>query len=207
MYSHMELTTPLLHQALYRLFAWLFLYPDEERLRASQTGAVELLENDGLWLNEPYAASLRPVLERLAALDEPGQEELTREHSRLFAIRPMAPPYESIYTAPSTEGRGWVSAQLERLYARHGLAISGLNELPDHLAVELEFLSYLCEAEAAALGNENPQDAADFQQARWDFLDRHPRKWLGSFSRRVQAAAPDGFYAAVVEALMDFIAN
>lgn len=197
----MNLTTSFLHQALYRLFAWLLLYPDQERLNTLRAGAAELLECRSLWGNESYAEPLSLVLKKLACLDDQDGEALASENSRLFAVRPLAPPYESLYTAPSTEGRGWVSAQLERLYGRYGLAINSLNELPDHLAVELEFLSYLCEQEATAMQTGDTQGAQAYHQAQADFLDRHLRKWLGAFCSKVQAAAPAGFYADVVEAL------
>lgn len=203
--SMLESTSILLQQALYRLFAWLFLYLDKERLNTLHQGAVELLENHTLWESETYATSLRSLLEQLTSMDNFSKEAMARDNSRLFTIRPMVPPYESLYTTPSTESRGWVSAQLERLYARYGLVLSEMNEMPDHLAVELEFMSYLCELEAGAQQVEDRQSAEAYQQAQADFLDRHLRKWLGKFCLKVRAASPDGFYADTVDALAAYI--
>lgn len=198
-------TTILLNQALFRLFAWLFLYPDEERLDTLCRGAKELLENAASWEIEPYAASLRRLLEHLVALDEPGTAELVRVYSKLFAVKPLAPPYESLYTAPNAEARGWVTAQLERIYGRFGLAISELNELPDHLAVELEFMSFLCAREGDASMAGDPATRERARETKLRFLNQHLAVWVPALACRVREVDQARFYPLALEALVDFL--
>jgi DMSO reductase family type II enzyme chaperone len=198
-------TTPLLRQALYRLFAWLFLYPEEKRLNTLRQGAGELLENQPLWETEPYAGVLRSLLERLVTLDEQAAAGLTREYTHLFAVKAVADPYESLYTTPHAEARGWVITQLERVYGRHGLVVSGLNELPDHLAVELEFLSYLCDQEASASQAGDAVAALKFVTAQESFLEKHLLRWAPRLSQKVFDSMPDSMYGLVMSALMGFL--
>ncbi|RME07852.1 MAG: hypothetical protein D6803_02805 [Anaerolineae bacterium] len=203
----MTLVSPRLRQALYRLFAWLFLYPDDERLELLRRGAAELLENTPLWEGMAYAGGLQNVLATLAAMTPEQAEALRKEHMRLFVVKPLAPPYESFYVAPDAEARGWVTVQMQRLYARHGLKMGELNELPDHLAVELEFLSWLFEQEADAQERSNMEQAGAMQEECENFLNRHLRRWLPALAEKVRQGAPDGVYVPVMGALLDFISQ
>jgi TorA maturation chaperone TorD len=178
---------------------------DKARLVTLQRGAAELMENRALWEKEPFAEALLPLLELLADMDPKSAEKLTREHTRLFTVKPLTPPYESLYTAPHAEGRGWVIAQLERVYARNGLAISELNELPDHLAVELEFMSFLCEQEVVALQAEDAARGLIFFKAQESFLVKHLLRWVPSFSKKVRGVNPDSTYGLVLKALESFL--
>jgi DMSO reductase family type II enzyme chaperone len=197
--------TILLHQILYRLFAWLFLYPDADRLEILRQGAEEILALEPLWGTEIYAGWLKKVLKYLIRLDENATNELINEHNRLFLIKPLAPAYESIYIAPQGQARGWIAAQVERIYARFNLAMADLNELPDHLAVELEFLSFLCGEQAGAFEAGDTAQVQAYRRAQEDFLEQHLRRWVPLFHQRISQWEAEGFYHCVLEALIDFL--
>lgn len=197
--------TILLHQILYRLFAWLFLYPDADRLEILRQSAGEILALEPLWGSETYAGWLKKVLKYLARLDENATHELTNEHNRLFLVKPLAPPYESIYIAPQGQARGWIAVQVERIYARFNLAMADLNELPDHLAVELEFLSFLCGEQAGAFEAGDTAQVQVYRRAQEDFLEQHLRRWVPLLRQRISQWEAEGFYHCVLEALTDFL--
>ncbi|MBW8011106.1 MAG: molecular chaperone TorD family protein [Chloroflexi bacterium] len=201
-----SIETVILQQTLFRFFAWLFLYPDQHLLEVLRNGSTELLQMEFLWKDKQFAGSIRSLLKQLLSLDETGVSKLVQEYNRLFLIKPLVPPYESLTLAPEGRGRGWVAAQLERQYNHFGLELSNsLNELPDHLAVELEFMSYLCGLEAAALETNELVEIANTQKAQRAFLDKHLRRWFPIFSQKVQKIEPKGEYAIIVKALGTFL--
>lgn len=75
--------------------------------------------------------------------------------------------HESSYVSGEA---GAVLEELVRFYEYFGLQRQPEAPLPDHLSVELEFMHFLCELEAAA-GSDRSADAV--RCAQRDFLDRH----------------------------------
>ncbi|RMD97247.1 MAG: hypothetical protein D6812_15605, partial [Deltaproteobacteria bacterium] len=67
--------------------------------------------------------------------------------------------------------------------------------LPDHVAVELEFLSYLCGKEIAAA--QEGKDRARITEAQRRFIERHLALWFPPFARMV-AEKTDTLYKEVV---------
>ncbi len=72
--------------------------------------------------------------------------ELQVEYTRLF-IGPfglLVPPYGSYYLESNKELMGETTAAVSRIYLEAGLSIDeDFKELPDHIALELEFIYYL----------------------------------------------------------------
>lgn len=206
----MDLTDRLeaarLRQALYRLFGALLLPPTAERLAWLKQAAGELLTLEALWSDRAYAPALRPLLERVAGLEEAAAEQLEGVFNRLFEVNPLAPPYESVYLDPDGEARGALAAEVQAAYARSGLQTSpALNELPDHVAVELEFLSFLCGREADALERGDLAAAAQGRREQRAFMDEHLARWFPAFARTVVEQAEGDFYPAVVGAAFAFL--
>ncbi len=195
-----------LRQALYRFFGALLLPPTAERLAWLRQAAGELLKLEGLWGEQPYASALRPLLGRVAGLEGGMAGELERAFNRLFEVNPLAPPYESVHLDRDGEGRGALAAEVQVAYARSGLQTNpAVNELPDHVAVELEFLSYLCGCEADALEGRDLTAAAHGRREQRVFMDEHLARWFPAFARAVVERAEGGFYPAVVGAAFAFL--
>ncbi|MBI4331940.1 MAG: molecular chaperone TorD family protein [Chloroflexi bacterium] len=124
-------------------------------------------------------------------------EELSHTYVRLFFASPhfVAPPYESVYV----EGgfvMGETAVKVSHEYSRESLDLSPcFKDLPDHIAVELEFMAFLSRKEAACWDWSVP--AAIEQIAREEaFLREHVCLWLTDFSRRLEKAG-EPFYSAV----------
>ena len=119
---------------------------------------------------------------------DPGENELRKlqgHHVRLFinALPEVpCPPFGSCYLEGSLLGEStqWV----DQLYRRYGLET---DEIPDHIAVELEFLAFLADPRTSA----SPED--------FDALLGHLRSWMPEFLDRVRQHDQSGFYRAVSE--------
>jgi len=134
--------------------------------------------------------------------------EVEEEYLRLFLVNPegaLCLPYESFYLDPHQQAAGWIAAQLDREYAAAGLTLSpALNELPDHAAVELEFMAFLCDWEAEAW-EEAWEERLQILEGQRAFLGRHLGRWFAAFARQVTVAAPEGLYAVAAAATDAFI--
>jgi DMSO reductase family type II enzyme chaperone len=192
-------------QMIYRILASLFLYPTEERVADLLTAGQELLGLSDYW-GEMELSDLGPLLGLLRALGEQvtaSTQELEEQYVALFSAKPKAPPYESVYTDPEGFQRGWIAVKLERDYADAGLALSDtIKEQPDHIAVEMEFMSHLCQIEAQG---ETAELICAVREKQRRFLEVHLGKWLFEFSGRVREQARESFYAQVAEVAEAFV--
>ncbi len=195
-----------LRQGLYRLFGALFLYPDGERLATLSVVAEELQEAEDSWSGFAFSDTLRRLLERLTGLDESPHMEIEEECTRLFLVNPVAPPYESFYMDAEGLARGWISVQLEREYADSGLSLARtLKEPPDHVAVELEFMAFLCGQQADAWEGKAETDRIRAQARQRAFLGQHLACWFPRFAARAKEANPTALYDVATAAAAAFV--
>ncbi len=194
-----------LRQIRYRLFAGLFLYPEYNRLAELQEAASALLAGE-IEHEYPFSASLESLLKQLAETDLKDSRTIINEYNRLFLIRPKAPPHETVYTNPEGQLRGMLTAQLEERYLEAGLVISPeLNELPDHISVELEFMAFLCMKEAEArLANEN-NVAIHFRALQESFMRQHLVRWFPKFAQRIKESEPGSIYHFLLPAVYSYL--
>jgi nitrate reductase assembly molybdenum cofactor insertion protein NarJ len=140
-------------QAAYRLFSTMLLYPEEERLRTVTAVVGELADQADFLAAFSFFIQWRDLLDVLQGLTALEPATVQEQYVHIFMANPhYAPclPYESVY-AEAEGPSGWTAVELERVYAAAGLALaSSLREAPDHAAVELEFMSFLCKQEACA---------------------------------------------------------
>jgi anaerobic sulfite reductase subunit A len=198
-----------LRQVVYRLLSSTLLYPDEQRLKAMGAAAAALYKQSDSAVMFAFFPRWERLLTSLA--DLPGHHVLEEEYVRVFMHSPeVAPclPYESVYVDPGRQATGWVMTMLEREYAVAGLALSpSLKDLPDHAAVELEFMAFLCSQEADAWSREAAKDGAQTLERQAAFLDRHLARWFPQLARQVVAADGEGIYSVVAETARDFISH
>jgi len=139
-------------------------YPDEQ---------LETALADGLFEEE---LSTTPTI-----------DDLQEEYTRLF-VGPgdhPCPPYESIYRnggseEDATQVLGESTRSVVDWYRQYDLVQdSTWRDLPDHIAVELEFAGHL---------SENDPDALP------EFLSEHPQQWMPAFLAAVEEHARLPFY-------------
>ncbi len=182
---------------VYRVLSALFLYPDEDRVAALAAALPEVRAGTAPLAGLAVFPAWQDLLARVATLARDG-EELRAEYTALFLAGGAAscPPYESAHVSVDPAAAPSVATAVERAYARAGLAVGGAaaGELPDHVAVELDFLSYLCGVEAEA---PTADAAARCRGEQLTFLRGHLLRWLPRFAAAVARAAPGGTYREV----------
>jgi TorA maturation chaperone TorD len=193
-------------QATYRLFGSLLLSPaGEERSRTLASDARQLRARSDLVSSFPLYPSWRGVLDDLLGTE---RSQLEEEHVRLFQLGGpslLCPPYESTYLDASGFDRGALLVRVERAYAQAGVEL-GAGERADHIGLELQFLSLLCEDEATAWLAHDPEEASAALRRQQAFLDGHLLRWLHSFVRGVREVADEaGFYRSLAVALRAFV--
>jgi ferredoxin len=74
-------------------------------------------------------------------------------------------------------------------YQQAGLEVDGL-ELPDHIAIELEFLSFLTDQEA-----QGSQSARRWRQARETFIRNHAAEWMPAVGQLMSSTSDPAWRA------------
>lgn len=147
--------------------------------------------SEGLALWQRAAASGKPFI------GEYGLSPLRAAYTRLFydTDLPFVPPYESVYRS-ERHVMGKAAGAVVDDYRQAGLGIEG-NEMPDHIALECEFVSLLAGREAAAWGSGRREEAQQSRDAASRFLKSHLLSWGGKFCADLLALAGEDFYRAV----------
>jgi nitrate reductase assembly molybdenum cofactor insertion protein NarJ len=174
----------IFRQALYRFCAAALLYPDESRRDTLKEGAKWLLENlDAEWLDADTRDRFSRVFDWAASLNG-DLTELQGAWVGLFGVSRtiFCYPYEGA-TVPA-EYTGAVLAHLQKEYAEAGLVLAK-DDLPDHVSVQLEYLSFLCGLEAKAVEEGRDAQRKLIARRRHRFLDQHPGRWIPGLAERV----------------------
>jgi TorA maturation chaperone TorD len=136
-------------------------------------------------------------------------ERLAREHLRLFGGlahgHSPPPPYESVWRG---EGKlmGKTTVAVLKAYGEAGVELtSGVKEPPDHVALELGYLSYLCGKEAEARMSNDAYGAARNLRLQYDFLHHHVQRWVPNLCEHITKTDKTGFYRGIAILTREFI--
>lgn len=139
-----------------------------------------------------------------------GNEELLVEYTRLFLgpFSVIAPPYGSVYLDGERRVMGDSTLEVGKIYGDEGLSESPNSwELPDHVAVELEFMSYLVFTEIKALETSDLRAAGEAIEKQERFSTEFLRQWIPPFCERIKENTENGFYTALAQCTSTFIEN
>ncbi|MFY9398917.1 MAG: molecular chaperone TorD family protein [Desulfomonilia bacterium] len=194
--------------ALYSLLAQALNYPDEDLVKSLCRGSFFREVMDAL-----DALGIGGLNDSLEALQEeltgPGVDqsalllEIEKDYTWMcFASKPHRLVYlfESVYN----EGKLYDEStfQIARLYYEAGLKVEKDFRLPpDHIAVELEFMSFLSfkEMEGLKTGDGKIESYAVELQGRT--LDEHLRRFALAVAGNLGKHAKTGFYQAVAKVM------
>ncbi|WP_169309131.1 molecular chaperone [Desulforhopalus sp. IMCC35007] len=140
------------------------------------------------------------------ALCEISQENLSIDHASLFVgpFELIAAPYGSVYIDKKRTVMGESTLYAARCYQEAGLAVD-IKEPQDHIAIELEFMYFLCSKEAAARQENRMEDADRFQDLQARFYYNAMRPWVNEFCDAIQAGSKNEFYLGVARCLDHFL--
>jgi len=210
---------------MYQLLAAGFLHPDRELARAIVEGifAADVADTAEALTEELELApdAARSLLTSALALAEAGltsdaealYHELAVEYARLF-IGPPAPavsPYESVHidSEPGSTALLMVGPSARAVLAAYREAgvnmADGMNEPPDHIASEFEFMYYLSVKEAAALQAGESDEAATLRAHQVAFLAAHLVVWGPALADAVEADSTHVFYSRLSTLARSFL--
>jgi len=192
----------LAHEDLCRFLAACYYEPcaefGEEKLFDSMLAAASQID--------PELADLARQLGEDFAAEE--LQTLLVDYARLF-LGPgevLARPYGSFWLSGDKTVMQESTLAVLDLYQQGGFDLDeGFMEVPDHVAVELEFLYLLTfqRHQAQLAGQEEARLAAEQLQAR--FLGEHLGVWIDSFSAALEAGAETAFYRHLAQLTRRFV--
>lgn len=181
--------------AIYKMLSLAYLYPGDidwatfsHELPGTLAEAAEVL-----------ALDISAETADLATLSLPDFQQMCCEHTMLFINNPTTnpiSPYESMYREETIMGR---CARLVREhYERYGLAVDPRHSylLPDHIALELDFMAWLIEKEMDGKPSSSVEQAS--------FFSTHLEKWMPQFLADVKGAAAHLYFTALARVADEF---
>jgi len=156
----------------------------------------------------PDAAIFSAAMEE--TIQKYSDEDLAIEYARLFVgpYELKAPPYGSVYLDGGRRVMGDSTMEVVRLYEETGLVMDkDFKELPDHIAVELEFMYYLIYKEVEALEKSEKDKVLALREIRNHFFNHFLSPWIPPFCEKIKEATDNQFYIGLADCLSTFITN
>ena len=175
-----------LRSTIYRSLSHLYGRRDESTDLFSEEIYVDLASQIRKLRSSDRIAHVSSLLEDFFAKQHEENPRLSDklwvERTRLLVgVQPSQgpnPPYESLYregVLMGTSTEQVISSYLEADFK------SNIRDLPDHISIEFDFMSFLCHKESTLLsarGNDSLEKIRKFQS---DFLERHILAWIPSY--------------------------
>lgn len=185
----------------YQLLGALFCEPEQDILGDK---TIFQLLRDNMEALYPGLKVVEPLLETFSK--QPLQALLI-EYTRIFLgpFQILAHPYSSMYydepglMTPVTQ---WV----DQYYRACGYGFDPtIRDLPDHIAVELEFMAQLAFKEGEVLLAGDEEEAFRYQNYRQEFLQKHLGVWGISLCDAIRKSESSAYYSALADCLQHFI--
>lgn len=187
----------------FKLLAACFYEPDKQLFVEEEL--CEKLEQLVDQLAPNCASAARQMKNALKQLE---QERLSIDHAALFVgpFELIAAPYGSVYIEKKRTVMGESTLNVAQFYQDEGLSVD-IKEPPDHMAIELEFLHYLCSKEAAALNVNQIEDARLFRERQIVFYFNALKPWSETFCEAIRRGTDNGFYINLADCLSNFLSS
>lgn len=168
-------------------------YSDEEIDRAE---LYRLLAS--FFMDKPEDEAIYRVREMFRMKFDDTPQEIREDFAGLFEVSDIhLSPHESLYNYPLGETPGpWGSAthEVQAFYRSAGLTLDEESDLiPDHLGLELLFMSYLVEHERV--------------EEQKKFMEGHLLRWVPEYCKEVGKHAITTFYREVAILLREFVVS
>ncbi len=187
----------------YRLLSACYYEPEknmllEEGLFVQLRDALKLCLPDSAELAEALAISLQGA----------SQQDLLIDYAKLF-VGPdvlLAHPYGSVYLDGPKVLMGDSTIDVMARYQDADFGVSpDFNEVPDHIAIEFEFLYLTCFNEALAQNEERADDQQYWHQLRQQFIADHIGRWVNDFCDKLRKNTQFDYYRQLADLTQRFI--
>lgn len=188
---------------IYNIFSALYCQPDKEI-----THNPLVYERLTKVLQVIYPDLSSSIVNLKTSSDKYSDTELLIEYSRLFIgpFKTLAPPYSSVYLGNKNSVYSEDTIWVIQFYNKAGLDYNrDIHDLPDHIAVELEFIYFLLFNEIKQLKENNSESAESYHKHQTEFNDAHFKKWVPVFCDKIIAETENDYYQLLAECLKSFI--
>lgn len=187
----------------YKLLAACFYEPDKQLFVEEK-----LAENIEALMEQFSTAAKRAAKKMQTSLSELSQERLSVDHAALFVgpFELIAAPYGSVHIEKKHTVKEDSTMFVARCYHEAGLSVD-IKEPEDHVALELEFMYYLCGKEAEALGANMEEAAKRFRNMQISFHFKAMKPWIKEFCTAIHDGTTNEFYKSVAHCLKAFFAS
>ncbi|TWH45086.1 molecular chaperone [Sporomusa sp. KB1] len=147
-------------------------------------------------------------------LRHPGNDPLTDlavDYARVFlgagiVGNEAAYPYESVYTSPKRLIMQEARDQVMAAYRAKGLTKVETQDVPeDHIALELEFMAYLCRGTQQALDTDDWAAVSVYIEEQLGFLTKHLLNWVPALCADIEKYAGTDFYKALAKVTTGYL--
>ena len=187
---------------IYRLFSVAFYSPCKE------WGEERLFENIVELLSK-VESEAAPIAEQLAAAwDDAELEALSVEAAHLFVgpFELAVPPYGSCYIEEDRRVMGDSTMEVGKFYREWGLEMAAdTKDLPDHIAIELEFMNFLAHRQAQACADGKAEEGESLESAQREFMTRWLLPFAKAMTARITEATEVPFFQLLGKALLTFL--
>jgi TorA maturation chaperone TorD len=179
---------------VYRTLSACYYEPEESFLEEDLFGQLE----QALALLSPEDAADAQVMG--SCFRDTDHEELRLDYARLFLgpVGIRAKPYGSVYLDGGNVVMGDSTLAALALYREGGFLVAeGFTEMPDHVAVELEFLYLLNSRLGNGLTESDERERIGALER--SFLGAHLGRWITPFTQAVRKGADTDFYRKLAD--------
>lgn len=184
------------------IFSALFCQPEEEFITNSKI--YDVLESAFEQINPDCLIHVKNLKESTKKYN---RQDLLIEYARLF-IGPFkieVPPYSSLYF-DKKELMSDVTIWVASYYDNAGLKFDrNIKDLPDHVAVETEFIYYLLFNALNEFNEENEEKANRCISLLEYFLDKHYKIWVPKFCEQIVEKTNNEYYTALASCFELFV--
>ena len=185
----------------FKLLAACFYEPEKSLFIEEAVG-----DKLGLLLDDQSPDGAIAARHMQSALQKLDQEKLSIDHAALFVgpFELIAAPYGSVYIEKKRRVMEKSTLNAARYYQEADLSVD-IQEPPDHIVIELEFMYYLCSKEASAANAGSVDEVNRFKDIQARFFLEAMQPWIPEFSEAITAGTDNMFYIHLSECLGHFM--
>lgn len=192
---------------IYNILSLCYTYPDEKVCSwiMGRKWIEEMRKAFGFLTDENLEEYFESFERHLSGEKEEVALEMSREYTRLFINgfpHVVAPPYGSVYLEKDGLVFGKTTSGVLQFYHGSGFSLKeDVNDLPDHIAHELEFMGILTGREAEAAGTEKVR----LEEIQMDFLTHYLLSWIPTFCKKIKEESTSAFYRNLADLTVEFM--
>ncbi len=197
--------------SIYNFLASLFIRSPQPNFIESQKSFFDKLEEEKIYRSFPETMEKGfESMNRYLRQKNLDPDELTIDFTRLLrAYRPDMPPnppYESVYRGDEQVYSDTTSKVIQN-YRDIGLGVNDdyQGEPPDHIGIELDFMSNLCRMEAKEWEKGDVSKSISLLDTENRFLQEHILTWIFVLCEQIKKYGKTDFYRGLAESTESWV--